>query len=181
VYFDTIPNYLGCDSVITLDLTIIKVDTGVSSNGMTLTSNAASASYQWLDCQNNYSMIIGETTNSYTPTLSGSYAVAVTQSECTDTSDCYIITVTTDIIQNDFGNSLLIYPNPTKKSITIELGNLYDDVDLQVTNYLGLVILTQKYGITDKIQFEIEGQQGLYLLYIKTEDRKKAIIRFIKN
>ena len=93
IYNQTLTNVSGCDSVVTLDLGIIAVDTSVSYtiSSSTLTAIATNATYQWLDCNNNNTPIIGETNQSFSPTSNGSYAVEVTQNGCTAVSSCYTV------------------------------------------------------------------------------------------
>jgi len=43
-------NAAGCDSTITLDLTINTVDVSVTNNSPTLEANLSGATYQWIDC-----------------------------------------------------------------------------------------------------------------------------------
>ncbi|GAB5538026.1 MAG: hypothetical protein Salg2KO_01290 [Salibacteraceae bacterium] len=86
MYISTITTSKGCDSTITLDLTINDVDTAISKNGLTLTANAGSASYQWLKCEDGYTEIPGATNQSYTVLENGEYAVEVTQNNCIDTT-----------------------------------------------------------------------------------------------
>jgi hypothetical protein len=60
-------NMAGCDSVVTLDLTIIGVsDITTALDGLTISANNASATYQWLDCNNSFAEILGETNQDYT-------------------------------------------------------------------------------------------------------------------
>ena len=103
----------------TIDLTIIVVDTSVTQNGATLTANTSGATYQWLDCNNAYSIISGETNQSFTVTANGSYAVEIIENGCTDTSFCYVVN-TLDINEEELNNNIAIYPNPTTGIITIE-------------------------------------------------------------
>ncbi len=49
-FYDTLRAYTGCDSVITTVLTVNVVETGVTASESSLTANAASGSYQWIDC-----------------------------------------------------------------------------------------------------------------------------------
>ena len=93
IYNQTLTNISGCDSVVTLDLGIIAVDTFVSYavSSSTLTAIATSATYQWLDCNNNNTPIVGETNQIFSPTSNGSYAVEVTQNGCTAISSCYTV------------------------------------------------------------------------------------------
>tara|TARA_B100000767_G_scaffold275627_1_gene313830 strand:+ start:52 stop:1620 length:1569 start_codon:yes stop_codon:yes gene_type:complete len=60
-----------------------------------LVSAANGASYQWLDCNNNYSAIPGENSQSFSPSSNGSYAVQIYEvgGICVDTSACYTISV----------------------------------------------------------------------------------------
>ena len=84
----TANNMFGSSSAQTLAVTVTTVNTGVTQAGSTLTANAAGAGYQWMDCNGNISLS-GQTSQGFTATVSGSYAVAVTQNGCTDTSACY--------------------------------------------------------------------------------------------
>ena len=81
----------GCDSLISLDLTVNHVDTSVSVNGFLLTSNASNANFQWIDCNSN-TLIMNDTNNSFEVTQSGSYAVEIEQYDCIDTSNCFVFT-----------------------------------------------------------------------------------------
>ncbi|MCB9203635.1 MAG: hypothetical protein H6603_01550 [Flavobacteriales bacterium] len=74
-FTETIDNTLGCDSVISIDLTINNADASVSQNGTTLTADVAGASYQWLDCNNGNAVVNGENGQSFTPLASGEYAL----------------------------------------------------------------------------------------------------------
>lgn len=62
-----------------------------SQNGSVLTANQTGATYQWLDCDNNYAVINSETNQSYTPAVTGNYAVEVNMNGCVDTSDCFLV------------------------------------------------------------------------------------------
>src|SRR5690606_23152224 len=83
----------GCDSVVTLNLTIAAaIDNVITATGTTLVAQANNLGYQWLDCDNNYSPIPGATNQSYTATVNGNYAVALSNNACADTSACMPIT-----------------------------------------------------------------------------------------
>jgi hypothetical protein len=68
-------------------------DTSVAVSGATLTANASAATYQWLDCGNGFAVIGTATSQAFTATANGSYAVAVTEHSCTDTSSCHTVNV----------------------------------------------------------------------------------------
>jgi len=91
----TTTNAAGCDSVITLDLTIWSApEPTISQNGSTLACTNFASGYQWLDCDANYDPIIGETGMTFTATQSGNYALEISFNDCSDTSECFSIDFT---------------------------------------------------------------------------------------
>ncbi len=176
----SLPNSIGCDSVITLDLTIIPVDTSVTNTGSTLTANATGASYQWYDCGTG-SIIPGETNQSFTTTASGYFAVIVTENGCTDTSSCYPMNNASidGLTQTPFR----IYPNPTEGLITIEFDHTNNSSDNQVQVYdvQGRVIEQFEITQTETAQFELNGQPGLYMVKITNQDGRSWSMPIMKQ
>ena len=111
-YTAIIPNALGYDSLITINLTVNMVDNSVSlMNDTTLVAAETGGMYQWINCTTNMP-VSGATSQSFTPTMNGSYAVVVTSATgCVDTSVCNTISVlgTNELSQLDF----TITPNPS--------------------------------------------------------------------
>src|SRR5690606_13842250 len=123
-YVDTIPSSNGCDSIITINLTIEIVDTSITVNGTTITSNEHGASYQWVDCNNGNAPIVGETDSSFTATSNGDYAVIITKNSCSTMSACVNIT-TVGLKDNAIDNHIKLYPNPTTSgSVFLEASGL---------------------------------------------------------
>lgn len=91
------------------------VDTSVTNIDLELTSNTIGASYQWLDCNASFAPLNGETTQSFTATSNGSFAVEVTLNGCVDTSACIIID-NIGLEENSI-HALSVYPNPTESGI----------------------------------------------------------------
>lgn len=85
-------NMNGCDSLITLDLIVLSEPVvNVTQTGALLSADQSGAIYQWLDCDNNYAPIAGETNQTFTPANTGNYAVEVTLNGCSDTSSCALV------------------------------------------------------------------------------------------
>ncbi|OQB29890.1 MAG: Cohesin domain protein [Bacteroidetes bacterium ADurb.Bin174] len=156
-----------------------EVDVRVTSADNVLTALAENATYQWLDCNNNFEPIEGETNQSFTATQNGSYAVEVTQNNCTDTSDCYDIT-SAGILENTFGNDIAVYPNPTDDILHINLGETLSEFTISITDVSGKLLKQSTYKNIQKLELNLDVQPGFYLLTIHSES-KKAIIRLIKN
>ena len=178
-YFDTIPNAAGCDSVVTLDLTVNTVDVSVTQVGEVLTADETGATYQWLDCETQ-TAISGATNQTYTATVNGTYAVEVSKDGCTDTSACSTVSGI-GIIENDFGTSLALFPNPTDGKVTVDLGKSYQNVKIRLTDVSGkLINKSDDYMTGQSFDMNIGEPAGVYLLQIETEN-KMAIIRLMKE
>jgi hypothetical protein len=76
--------------------------------------------FQWLDCNNGFSEVMGATGQNFSSQVGGSFAVAVTQFGCVDTSACvpYIIDGIHTIKKS---NAIGLFPNPAHDLITIRI------------------------------------------------------------
>ncbi|MDG1332482.1 MAG: T9SS type A sorting domain-containing protein [Crocinitomicaceae bacterium] len=176
-YFDTIPNGAGCDSVITINLTVDVVDISVQTNMGTLEANTSNANYQWLDCDNNYAAIPGETNQSFTPQITGLYAVRITEGDCTDTSDCFQVDVWG--LQQLSESTILVYPNPTQDRITIQNVDFKNVDQIAISNGLGqIVYLGAVEGIETSVK--LPESAGLYFLKYKG-DSGEFHSRIVRN
>lgn len=176
----TLTNQSGCDSLVTLDLTINSVsDINTSANGLTISADNSDASYVWLDCNDNYSIIPGETGQSYTATANGNYAVQLAENGCVDTSACVAIT-TVGILENSFGDNLLIYPNPTKGNFSIDLGAEYASSVISITDMSGKLIYSKSNTHSQILNLSIEEPAGIYIVSIQA-GMNKAVIRLVKK
>ncbi len=178
-YYDTIPNATGCDSLITINLTINSVDVSVNNNSPTLTANATGATYQWLYCDLNFNKIINANSQSYLVNSNGNYAVEVTQNGCIDTSLCINVS-NANILENTFGNHLKVFPNPTKDEVTVELGNPYNEVSVILRNSLGQEVMRTSFNKTNAFKLTIPGEPGLYILELHAPEHN-ALWRVLKN
>jgi len=117
-YSVIVTNSFGCENTDTLDLNVFTIDNTTTTNSLTITSNAAFANYQWLNCSNNQP-IAGETNMSYTAAINGSYAVIISQMGCTDTSAC--VSINSVGVENNEVSEFHIYPNPSNGSVFVEV------------------------------------------------------------
>ncbi len=160
----TIPNSNGCDSVITLDFTLLEVDTTVTRNYLTLTAQATNARYQWIDCNNG--AMAGETSASFTATVNGSYQVAVTQNGCVDTSACF--TIANVGVQDIELIGVTLYPNPTSDVLNIDKGS-NASLEITITNSVGGIVHqshTQNQMTTINMA---KMATGMYVVTLKNE------------
>jgi hypothetical protein len=165
-YTDTIPNAAGCDSVITVDLTIVEVDVTLGLSGGTLMANAINAYFQWVDCDNNFAPIPGAVNQSYTPYVVGNYACIVTQYGCTDTSICVPITTVGQEVW-EAGSRPLLYPNP------MPAGQGYFTFpghpgQVELMDLTGRVVWQEEYKGQGALRLPLQ-KPGLYVLHFHSE------------
>ncbi|NOU58518.1 T9SS type A sorting domain-containing protein [Marinifilum caeruleilacunae] len=178
-YTEVFQTHSGCDSTKTVILTVQSVDTRVEQDGSTLKAVASDATYQWVKCDDEFSEIESETNASFTPVEDGDYAVIVNQNECSDRSDCYSIIITS--VFDEFKKDWNIYPNPVKQNLHINLDRAYADIQVNVYNSSGQVVMSKQSHTSKQLMLEVNDlANGLYILKIDA-DNKHATYKFIKK
>jgi len=103
---------------------------------LTATRDIPGTTYQWIDCDNANAAIEGETAQSFTPSVSGHYAVMLDTNGCQATSDCMNV----ELLANpQFDNSnFQILPNPTTGGLHFSGNAVVKSV--AVYNALGMLV-----------------------------------------
>ena len=146
---------------------LVSVDNSLTVSPSTLTSNMDNASYQWVDCSTNLPLT-SQISQSFSPSISGSYAVEVTVGSCTELSSCVDFT---SLGSNTFKlNTINIYPNPTSSVLNIE-HSLNEDLTLELFSLEGKKVLEQvlpqKLTKLNMSQFS----QGAYFIRITQNEK----------
>lgn len=172
----------GCSTAsLPTTITVKMVDTSVSLSSPTLIAGASDATYQWVDCNKGMQAINGATGKYFTPETDGSYAVVITQDGCVDTSRCVEVNLTSNILVNDFGQNLKIWPNPTSGKLSLKLGiGVKQKVFVSVKNSLGQEVYNKYYFTPQAIRFTIPGNKGIYFINVKAGENR-AVIKIVKN
>ena len=138
-YNVTITDANGCTD--TSGVTITEptaLDNSITQDSGVLTANQAGATYQWYACPN--TLLVGETDQSFTPSVVGSYKVEITMESCVEESACEEVTVLgLEDVENNFKFSM--YPNPSDRNVHITTSM---DGYFQIINQLGQIIKTFK-------------------------------------
>jgi len=168
-YVDTIVNAAGCDSVLTLNLTITQLDTSVSVSGGDLTANQAGATYQWLDCDLNMP-IAGATGNSFSPLVTGNYAVVVTLNGCQDTSGCRTVTLVGRELA--FEEMVEVYPNPNAGRFTVSIPSAVQGAEMMVFDLQGKLVARQ-HLLHHENHINLQHlPQGTYMMQLMYEGKR---------
>jgi len=168
-----------CDSIVTVDLTVNSVDATVTSQDFTLSATLVGASYQWVDCEDNWSPISGATNQTYTSNSNGEFAVIITDQTCIDTSDCYTISGL-DIFDSSNSFEVKVYPNPVKDNLTISLPQVYGEILIEIYDEIGNIVYQNTVADLQVIQLDLSAQaSGIYYVNV-TVDKKFKTVELIK-
>ncbi|MBL4705338.1 MAG: T9SS type A sorting domain-containing protein, partial [Flavobacteriales bacterium] len=169
----------GCVNLDDVDVVVIALpDATVLNGGQTLTA-ATGLTYEWVDCDNSFAAIGGETNQSFTPTITGNYAVIVSNGACSDTSVCeYVVVIGIEPVVE---YQLSIYPNPSSGWFNIEFGS-NDMVDqIRVVDATGKLVKLISVNHRSAISIDISNEAtGLYFLTIIGNHGSKNV-RLIKK
>jgi hypothetical protein len=171
-YIDTATAANGCDSMITVNLTIDTVNDGITKSGKTLSATAVGANYEWMKCSDS-SLVSGETGKTYSPNKTGWYAVIVTQNGCTDTSECLKVNIV-GVEGFASGLEISVFPNPTSGLITIDAGDGYENTWGRIISAEGKTVRTIENFDSRQIQLKL-GAAGLHTILVYTESGYRAI------
>ena len=178
-YSVTVTNEIGCIQKDTIEAEINTVDNTTTVDGNTITANQDDAAYRWLDCNDSYQFITGNTDQSFIATISGNYAVEVTNGVCVDTSDCVEIIII-KITDNTFENNIKIYPNITTGKVNINLGKIYAEVQINVRSVEGKLINQHYFNNNQNMIIDIQASAGVYLIEIISKEGT-AVFKVIKQ
>lgn len=155
------------------------LDLSVSQNGTTLSANATGVAYQWVDCDNAYTSIVGATNQTFVATQNGRYAVVITSGSCVDTSNCYTISGV-GLHEKDLSH-VTIYPNPVENRLRITGLPSQTSITYKIISISGTTV-RQGGGMSGNLSW-IEMKDladGLYFIEINT-DWNKIAKRVIKK
>ena len=130
----------------------------------------------------NNTPIAGANSINYTPTVSGIYTIEVDFSNgCPTLSPPYSFSLTSANNNYNFNQKVHLYPNPTSKSINLEITTIYDEIIIKVRDLSGKLITTKKYYSTNNITFEMDQAAGIYLIEVINQEGSSAEFKVVKR
>ncbi|MDC1222146.1 T9SS type A sorting domain-containing protein [Salibacteraceae bacterium] len=163
----------SCDSTVSIFLTVNEVDTTVLSSPPLLTAQASGAIYQWVSCPE-YLPIADANQKEFTALEDGSFALIITENECTDTSSCYDVSTLGILVRNN-SELIQVFPNPTKGTINLTKFEMNEKSSISLFNSTGQFIRKINYANGNQLEFNIIEPSGLYILCIETENMSSRI------
>lgn len=178
-YSVTGTNSAGCSSTATTSVfvALVFLNNTVNTNGNILTASEAGATaYQWIDCNNNNTPITGATSQSFTATASGNYAVIIIKNTCSVTSPCNQL-VFTSINETNLLSSITLNPNPATTHFI--LNNVASGTTVNIIDVTGKVLISEIITSQESIIETSTLLNGIYFIQLKNNGailQKKLIV-----
>jgi hypothetical protein len=86
-----------------------------------------------------------------------------------------------NIIENNFSDKFMVYPNPTKGQFALEFDQIQEELTLRLLSISGQLISVQQYQSSKLIEFSITQPDGMYLLEITNSSEQKAVVKIVKE
>ncbi len=184
IYYDTLTTGNGCDSAITLNLTVNQKQVPiVTLTGNDTLSTTVFAAYQWLL---NNQQVSGATSSIYVATQNGNYSVAVVDTNgCSDTS---VITAVLNVSIQQFSKDVAVqlFPNPTAGQLNVQVSGISgNQLSMRIFDIYGNQVYTAEQIVTNgQINSNLQLQQfatGVYMVQLFSKDlnvsRRVEVVR----
>lgn len=156
-------------------VTTPNINSNITVSGFTLTATQAGANYQWINC-NNGNAPVGVTTQSFTPTIAGNYAVIITLAGCTQTSSCQSVTLGVNDVE--VIPQLTLSPNPTSGTLKITAKNEIEKVE--ITSFAGQRLMSFQPNSANTELNISQLKEGIYLVKVSSKQQTQ-IYKIIKK
>lgn len=177
-FTQSFPVSAACDSMVVLNVFVRSINTSLLSSGVNITAQQGGAAYQWINCNTN-TPITGATSQSYSATSNGSYAVIISINGCSDTSNCVPITGV-GIEDRGFDSMANISPNPSQESFNLNLWTAQKNIVVEVSDVTGKIVYIQSFeSLKTTVLNTSDWGKGVYLLKLMNES-SSATKRIVK-
>jgi hypothetical protein len=170
---DSLNGTASCDSMVRVEMHIGNIDTAITfrSDSALVSNQVMATSFQWVDCNDNYKPIPGETSQHFKPMVNGNYAVLITRDSCSEYSACYNYQIVS-IDEFDQG-ALTLFPNPTKDVLTVDFGTAFEgEGEIVIYNAAGQVVIHKPGATEAETKVSLAGlPAGVYAVKARTGNR----------
>ena len=152
-------------------------DNTVTLTDGTLNANATGANvmYAWIDCATNEFLV---STQDFTPTQTGEYAVIVMDGECSDTSDCQFVDLSN--LENISLFNVSVTPNPFNENLNIQSTDM-DIQNLEVFSMEGKIIYSNNKAFNSLNINTNNWKTGVYILKLQNINGTVRNVKVLKN
>jgi len=173
-YTLSLMNIHGCDSINQTILNVEQIDTGLTATGNTLLTQQIGLTYQWVDCQQNFVPIPGQTGSTFTPSASGVYAAIITTALCMDTTICLPVTLISTV--SSPSRAVSGAPTPTSGIFKIDLGAREENIQISVYDCTGRNVSAVKLQDVETCSVDATlWPSGIYFVRINSPQYTKTL------
>lgn len=98
-----------------------------------------------------------------------------------DAGQARVYTFSSVGIQETLLSNISVYPNPTVEQVTIDLGQILNDVTVSVANTLGQEMSKQEFNTTARFTISINNEPGVYYVTVTSGSSALARTKVLKQ
>ncbi|MBS3912877.1 MAG: T9SS type A sorting domain-containing protein [Bacteroidetes bacterium] len=155
----------GCDSFHLIDLKVTKPDTQINSGIDILYAHADTGIFQWLWCDSAMRVVPNKFQSFFIYDKPGSFALKITQNNCSDTSSCYFILAGINV-RDIVKNQAHIFPNPTTGKLQIAFQYIPKNAEIILWNQSGQKVFEGKAENAYSTNLNLHLAAGIYTIQI---------------
>ena len=162
IYQTLFPASNGCDSLVTTTLTVDTLNATIVLNNSVFTALniPQNTQLQWLNCDNDFASISGETNPSFIASSNGNYAVEMSNGNCRDTSEC--VAFSSLGLPSITSNQFKVYPIPANEILIIE--SEFSNLPIRIFDAQGRLVLETTTN-SKRMDIDVsELQNGFYFI-----------------
>lgn len=166
--YSVLVNRSGCIAKDEVIATENEINNSITLNEGLLSAELNNAEYQWVTCPD-FTEIEGATSQDFEPVVSGDYAVILESNECSDTSDCVMVVVSS--VEDISWEGFHMYPNPVNstQSLHIDFEEFHQDLSVRIFSTESRSIQSSNYRQSDSIDLPINFPAGVYIVEIRAD------------
>ena len=175
----------GCDSVVTLHLTVTTIHYALwdTDGYWEIVFADPAAEYQWVYCEN-YEPIEGETYVGFLPPMFNIYyACIITLNGCSDTTACFF--GIDEAVEDWNDGQFTLYPNPTGGIVNVRLdenGATWNAGEIQVFDMYGRLLQTVETCHGASVQIDLsQYATGVYFVRMVNGGKVMAVRKVVKE
>jgi hypothetical protein len=82
-------------------------------------------------------------------------------------------------VESSFATAIRVSPNPTSGNVLVDLGGIYHEISIAVTDQSGRLTQSMRKKNVDRIEINLSQPKGIYLLTIQ-DGKHRATAKVIK-
>ena len=160
----------NCEEPLFVNAQFVGPDTSVTVIDLGIFANQTNATYQWLDCNDNFAPVPGATIREFESPPPGSYAVEINVEGCMAISECVEFMTTSTSFSNSKG-SYVISPNPVDEILHLNFRQMINNGWYQIYSSSGKLQKSGPLHQSRSFAIPFNAPKGIYFIQVRFEDQ----------